>query len=104
MSELYDGIMQGLNEAAAYASGELKLKATKLTVVPVREYKANEVKKIRDNLGMTQVLFANFMGVSPKTVESWEAGRNIPNGPASRILSMVEADPKLPERFNFVSR
>lgn len=104
MSELYEGIMKGLNEAVAYAGGELKLKSTKLTVVPVREYKADEVKKIRNDLGMTQVFFANFMGVSPKTVESWEAGRNIPNGPASRILSMVEADPKLPEKFNFVSR
>ena len=53
---------------------------------------------------MTQVLFAGFMGVSSKTVEAWEAGRNMPDGPARRILSMLQADPELPQRFHIVTK
>ena len=53
---------------------------------------------------MTQVLFAGLMGVSPKTVEAWEAGRNMPDGPARRILSMLKTDPGLPQRFNIIAK
>lgn len=65
---------------------------------PVREYEACEIKAIRNGLGMTQAVFALFMGVSKKTVEAWEAGRNMPDGPARRLLAMVQADPHLAER------
>ena len=51
-----------------------------------------------------QVLFAGLMGVSPKTVEAWEAGRNMPDGPARRILSMLKTDPGLPQRFNIIAK
>lgn len=70
---------------------------------PLREYEAREIKNIRSRLGMTQTVFARFMGVSKKTVEAWEAGYNKPNGPSLRLLSMVEIDPKLPEKYCVVS-
>lgn len=66
---------------------------------PPRAYEAQEIKEIRSSLGMTQAAFALFMGVSKKTVEAWEAGYNMPNGPSLRLLSMVEQDPKLPEKY-----
>ena len=40
---------------------------------------------------MTQRVFANYMGVSPKTVEAWESGINHPVGPACRLLSLLES-------------
>lgn len=103
---VYEGIMQGLNEALQHAEGKLECRTTKLAkqdIMPVPEYRPDEIKEIRVALGMTQVLFAGFMGVSPKTVEAWEAGRNRPDGPARRILSMVQTDPKLPERYHIVT-
>ena len=39
---------------------------------------------------MTQNVFANYMGVSVKTVEAWERGTNHPVGPACRLISMLE--------------
>lgn len=103
MSETYESLMQGLNEALEHSEGKRKLKTTTLSIKPIHEYHADEIKKIRSELGMTQLFFASFMGVSQKTVEAWESGRNHPNGPACRILTMIEMDPKLPERFNFVN-
>ena len=102
--KVYDGIMQGLNEAVAYNEGKLKARTKTMSIEPVPEFEANEIKSIRNELGMTQVLFAGFMGVSPKTVEPWEAGRNMPDGPARRILAMVKMDPGLPQRLNIVAK
>ncbi len=59
-------------------------------VVPVREYTAEDIKKIRKKTGTTQGFLANWLGVSKKTVQAWESGRNIPNGASARLLSLLE--------------
>lgn len=99
---VYEGIMQGLEEAIAHSEGEVKARTKTFYVAPIPEYGAADIKKIRGILGMTQVIFAGFMGVSPKTVEAWEAGRNMPDGPARRMLAMLESDPELPKKMNVV--
>ena len=75
-----------------------------MSIEPIPDFKAAEIKQIRNELGMTQVLFAGFMGVSTKTVEAWEAGRNMPDGPARRILAMLQIDPTLPQKLNIVTK
>lgn len=102
--KVYDGIMQGLEEAVAYNQGKIKARTNTMAIEPVPVFKAGEIKSIRNELGMTQALFAGFMGVSQKTVEAWEAGRNMPDGPARRILAMLKADPALPQRFNIITK
>lgn len=102
--KVYDGIMQGLEEAIAYNEGTIKARTQTMSISPVPDFKATEIKNIRNELGMTQVLFAGFMGVSTKTVEAWEAGRNMPDGPARRILSMLKADPSLPQKYNIIAK
>ena len=102
--EVYKGIVQGLEEAIAYNEGKVKARTNTISISPVPDFEAKEIKNIRNELGMTQVLFAGFMGVSTKTVEAWESGRNMPDGPARRILSMLEVDPSLPQRFNIITK
>ena len=38
---------------------------------------------------MTQHVFADYLGVSPKTVEAWERGRTHPTGPAYSLVSFL---------------
>lgn len=103
MGSVYESIMTGLNEAVEDAvSKEKKLVRRKLDIVPVKEYQADEVREIRKSTGMSQKTFANFLGVSDKTVEAWEAGMNHPSGAASRLLSMMEMDNDLVKEFPFV--
>ncbi len=102
--KVYDGIMQGLNEAIAYNEGKIQARTKTMSIAPVPNFEATEIKGIRNQLGMTQVLFAGFMGVSVKTVEAWEAGRNMPDGPARRILAMAQLDPSLPQKMNIVAK
>lgn len=104
MSSVYESIMIGLNEATEDAkSKDKKLKRRVVTVAPVKEYQADEVKRIRKATGMSQKIFASYMGVSDKTVEAWEAGTNHPSGAASRLLNMMEMNENLIEEFPFVT-
>lgn len=94
---VFEEIKTGLNEAIEYEKGNIRVSTKKLTVSPLEEFSADEIKKIRKSTGLTQVLFANYLGVSPKTIEAWEAGRNKPNGSACRILSITKSNPNFPK-------
>ena len=59
-------------------------------ISPVTKYSNKEIKAIRNKVGMTQTVFANYMGVSKKTVEAWELGRTHPTGPACRLLNILD--------------
>ena len=102
-NSVYESIVAGLNEAIEDAKSDKPiLKRHTVTIEPVKVYDANSVKKIRKETGLSQKLFAGYMGVSDKTVEAWEAGTNHPSGAASRILRMMEMDKELVFKFPFV--
>ncbi len=101
MNRAYESIMTGLTEAVEDVK-EKKLPRRVVTVLPVKEYQAEEVKAIRNKTGLSQKLFAGYMGGSDKTVEAWESGKNHPSGAASRILNMMEMDEELVSNFPFV--
>jgi putative transcriptional regulator len=102
---VYDSIITGLNEALEDAQSEKPiLKRNKVTVEPIKVFDAEEVRKIRNSTGLSQKIFASYMGVSDKTVEAWEAGTNHPSGAASRLLQMMEMDKELIIKFPFVTK
>ena len=101
---LFDEIKTGLNEAIEYDKGNLKAKTTTLSVEPVEVYTSSEIKFIRNSTGLTQKLFAKYMGVSVKTVEAWESGRNHPDGAACRLLYLTKKDPLFPVNSGIVNR
>ena len=99
---VFEEIKAGLNEAIEYEKGNLKANTKTLSITPLEEFSAAEIKEIRKKTGLTQVLFANYLGVSLKTVEAWEAGRNKPNGSACRMLSITKSNPKFPETSGII--
>lgn len=99
---IFDDIKAGLNQAIDYEKGKGKAKVTVLTVHPVDFFSAEDIKNIRKATGLTQLLFAQYMGVSVKTVEAWECGRNHPEGTACRLLSMTKQDPLFPMKSGVI--
>ena len=87
MSQAFNEIKAGLNEAIAFA----KKKETKIKTYQPH---AVNVKQIRHNLHMTQELFAASFGVSLGTLRHWERGDRKPQGPALVLLNMVEKAPE----------
>ena len=99
-----NSIMTGLNEALEYSKGNLpNVKKRTVSISPVPQYNALKIKEIRNSLNLTQMIFAEVLGVSIKTVEAWESGRNNPQGPASRFLQMLEMDKSLLQDHNILS-
>lgn len=90
---LFESIKNGLEEALEYEKGNssaVRVKRDKIE--PIHQYKAQDIKDIRQKANLSQSAFANFMGVSKKTVEAWEAGTNIPQGSSQRLLEVISRD------------
>ena len=101
-----ESIIKSLEDAVKHEKGE-KVKGIKthtLTVAPLPDYKGKEIKKIRNQLGLTQSVFAYIFGVSIKTVEAWESGRNQPAGPAQRMLSILEKDKMFLKKYKLIGK
>ena len=53
-----------------------------------------DVAAIRAQLGASQPVFADLLGVSPGTVRAWEQGVNVPSGIALRFLAEIRENPE----------
>ena len=101
-----EGIITALEQAIDFEKGkEVRgVKSRKISIAPLPHFKAQKIKKIRNKVGLSQFAFAYVLGVSKKTVEAWESGRNDPRGPAQRILMFLEKDNKFLEKYQLIMR
>lgn len=53
------------------------------------------VKAFRTKNHLTQVALANIMGVSKKTIEKWEQGKNNVNGSSAVLFKLLDDNPEL---------
>ncbi len=90
MSEVYDSLMEGLNEALAFAQGEQTNAVVRQIAVP-----AVDVAAIRASTGLSQGAFARSIGVAKGTLLNWEHGRRQPTGPAQVLLAIIAKKPSL---------
>jgi len=92
---VFEGIMNGLQEAVIYKQGGFPQCKVSVREIPVPEYEVDDVVRTRKALNLTQSAFALVLGVSPRTVEAWEAGRNKPSGAARHLLYLLDCDHSL---------
>jgi putative transcriptional regulator len=105
MSKMGKELIESMQELLDHSSGKIDLRTTRLNITPVCEtISVEKIKETRMKLGMSQGVFAIVLGVSKKTVESWEAGRYTPDGAARRLISIMSADPSFPEKYGIVQR
>ncbi|WP_339892625.1 NadS family protein [Neptuniibacter pectenicola] len=86
MSNAFNSIKQGLDEALEFSKGK-KSKAI------VHEFSPIDVKNIRAKVGMSQNEFASAFGISVSTLRHWERGDRTPHGPALVLLNVVSKEP-----------
>ena len=95
----YESLKAGLEDAVAFINGDKSRGRIVVRGNPVPEYTANDVARTRKDLNMSQRTLANVMGVSTRTVEAWETGRNGPSGAARHLLFLLDHDHTLVERL-----
>jgi putative transcriptional regulator len=57
---------------------------------PVKRYTAEDIRRIRKNLRLSQPVFAAYLNVTKSTVAQWEQGEKKPRGPSLKLLDLVE--------------
>lgn len=100
---IFNDIKISLTEAIDYEAGKLKARKKKFSILPLEQFTPQKIKEIRNKTGLTQVLFAEALGVSIKTIEAWESGKNHPNGPTCRLLSIINIDPSFLNTIGIVN-
>ena len=56
---------------------------------PREPWSAERIARLRARLGLTQVDFADELGVRQQTVSEWETGRYEPRGASAKLLGML---------------
>ena len=52
-----------------------------------------QIKAVREKVGVSQSAFAAMLNVSIRTLQEWEQGRRQPNGPARSLLAVAAKRP-----------
>jgi putative transcriptional regulator len=89
---VYEQVSEGLKQGIAHARGELTLKTTTLPA-PAPRLSKTRVIAIRKKTGMSQSVFASFLNVPKKTLQSWEQGARSPKAGEARLLQIFDAAP-----------
>ena len=82
----FDELATSVRQAGAIRRGEMKPSR-------VTEFPPDDVKEIRRRLGKSQSEFALMIGVSISTLQNWEQGRRVPEGPARALLKVAAKNP-----------
>ena len=56
---------------------------------PVRDFAAEDIKRLRERLKFSQPVFAHHLHTSASTVRKWEQGETRPAGPALKLLNLI---------------
>jgi len=84
----FDKIMGGLNDAIAFADGDVGGSVPHAVSVI-------DVAAIRKATGLSQAKFADTYGLDKSAVEEWEQGRRKPGRAARVLLRVIEINPEI---------
>ena len=86
-AELFNELLESIKQGGEILRGERQ---------PGREFNFEnpDVRAIRKQYGLSQVKFAELLGISLATLRNWEQGRRKPEGPARILLSVAAKHPE----------
>ena len=100
--ELFEELKTSLQDAKTYEEGKLTLKNVTLKKREQKILTADEIRNIRKKYNMSRAIFANFLHISPRTLEKWELGTSKPNTQASTLLALTDKYPDMFDRLETV--
>jgi putative transcriptional regulator len=86
--DLFNELVASVREGGKILRGKAKPSRSFVVETP-------NVKKIRSTYKLSQPEFAALMGISVKTLQNWEQGRRVPEGPARVLLQVAVKHPEV---------
>ena len=96
---LFDELKKGVEEVAAHKIHKITLRSHNIKKRQRLKVDAELIKEVRENLHMSQSVFAIKLHVSPRTLEKWEQGETVPNDQAAALILMVKKYPDTLKRL-----
>ncbi len=93
--ERFARLEESLRQAAQHARGERHDLRTRVLPAPPKPMKKHEIVKLRQQLNLSQALFAGVLNVSVKTVQAWEQGLRQPSDAALKLLTIAKKHPEV---------
>lgn len=94
-------LIQGLQEALDVRRGSARparrvrrMTARDAVVHPPQQYEGARIQRIREEMGLSQRVFARVLNASTETVKAWEQGKRQPEGMALTLLELAETHPE----------
>lgn len=84
-----------LQQVLEHARGERNDLRTTVRAAPPRPMKKTEIVELRQQLNLSQPLFASALNVSIKTVQAWEQGVREPSSAALKLLAIAKKHPEV---------
>jgi putative transcriptional regulator len=75
--------------------GERKDLRTTILPRPPQKMQSADIIAVRKRINVSQAVFARYLNVSVKTVQSWEQSIGKPSGAALKLLSIAKKNPKI---------
>lgn len=90
----FNDLLESVKEGVDFARG--KITARKFTINDSRpELNPGDIGAIREELHVSQAVFAKMLNVSKSTAVSWERGNRKPSGAAVRLLQIARKQPRV---------
>jgi putative transcriptional regulator len=84
----FETVLRSLNQAVEIATGSQAAARVSHREIP-------DVREVRKKLKLKRADFAQMLGVSPRTLESWEQGKRQPSGAAGILLRIAVKNPNV---------
>lgn len=91
--DLFDQLVESVKEMKAIQAG--KRKPARVThAADLLRTGAPDVATLRGHFQLSQAKFAALLGISVDTLQNWEQGRRVPDGPARVLLRVAAVHPE----------
>ena len=93
--ERFAELEEALEQALQHARGERHDLRTTVRAAAPKPMNKQEIIKLREQLKLSQPLFAGLLNVSVKTVQAWEQGLRQPSDAALKLLTIASKHPEI---------
>lgn len=96
---IFGELVDGVQAMRKHREEKLTLKTHKLKPLHLPKVSPKLIRDVRENLHVSQGVFANLLQVNPRTLANWEQGRSKPNDQAAALILLVQKFPDTLDRL-----
>ena len=99
---LFNELTEGFAALEADRTGKITLRQHVVHAGHAPEMTSEELVKLREELKLSQAVFASYLRINKRTLENWEQGRAKPNAQAALLIGLVKKYPDTIQRLQAV--